>query len=426
MTARSPCGLLPQGEGGLMEYVPIPTGSREVRTRELGSELIMRIVANIGQTVDTSTLRQLINGDQIAVSADGRSSAHVITFRLGAELVIHSELGVLSPRFERQRSNVGTRVLQVGNDSALIWGKAIGHPPGLWRVDREGGTFLAPIDRLARGASGLLRGEIDIRPDQHQVVTSWGSLWPVSHKALVTPFRGGLCVVEELGGGLYAYELNEKKPIAPFQRLTLQDAERPVGIVHWQGRLMLAVSRGTQSWLIELNCRQRGEHYERLQIDGDLQGIWASPGSKSLLILVHPRGEPEDMRRLQLENGQVVHEGRFQIDPTSIAWSPKENAVAVKIRKNAGHGRVPHERIVGTSIDHRIMPCLQLREILINDQGDIAAAIRHDGVYDEPVIGGREGTKVPLAWNLHHNRQGGIAWTTVHADRILTWTQQRR
>ena len=50
-----------------MDHTLIPPESR-VRTGELGDELTMRIVANIGQTVDTLTLRQLISGDQLGVS----------------------------------------------------------------------------------------------------------------------------------------------------------------------------------------------------------------------------------------------------------------------------------------------------------------------------------------------------------------------
>ncbi|MEK7619891.1 MAG: hypothetical protein AAB413_01485 [Patescibacteria group bacterium] len=408
-----------------MDHTLIPPGSREVRTGELGDELTMRIVANIGQTVDTLTLRQLISGDQLAVSVDGQSSAHVVTFRRGAELVVHSELGVLKPRFERLRPDVGTRILRMEADSLLVWGKVDGHPSGLWRLDQGEGTFLAPLDRLLRGPSGLLRGSVDGSPEM-SVVTSWGGLWPVGHKTLVSPFRGGLSVVEELGGVLHAYELNENGEISPFQMLTLQDAERPVGIVHWCGRLLLAVARGSQSWLVELNRKSSSETPVRIQIDGDLLGVWSSPRSETLLSLVHPRGEPDDVRRLQLDDGQVVYEGRFEIDPASVVWSPSENAVAVKIRESQGFGRVLHERIVGTGVDHAIALGLHLREYLIDDAGAIAAAIRHDGVYDQPIIGGQVGTQVPLAWNLHYTQKGGIAWTTVHGDRIITWTQQRR
>lgn len=409
-----------------VEHTPIPPRSREVRTSELGYELTMRIVAQLTETADMQTIRKLISGDQLAVSTDGLYSSHVASFRRGAELVIHSELGVLSPRFERHGADAGTRILRVQRDSLLVWGKVDGHPPGLWRLGRTERAFLSSLDRLQRSSSGLLRGKLDRRPDEHQVVTSWGGLWPVSDKALVSPFGGGLCVVEELGGVLHAYELCENGKIEPFQALTLSDAERPVGIVHWRGRLMLAVSRGTQSWLVELNRRETGETPARLQVDGDLYGVWSSPSGKTLLMLVHPRGEPENMKRLQLDDGRVVHEGRFQIDPATITWSPSQNAVAVKIREGEGTDRVLRERIVGTGVDHRIATGLHLREFLVDDRGRIAAAIRHDGVYDQPIVGGREGTKVPLAWNLHDTPEGGIAWTTVHDDRILTWTQQRR
>lgn len=407
-----------------MEHHPTPPRKREVRINELDGELTMRLVANIGQTANTTTLRKLISGDQLAVSVDGLFSAHIVTFRRGAEIVVHSELGVLSPLFQRLRPDVGTRILRVEVNSLLVWGKVDRHPLGLWRLDQSGGTFLAPIDRLLRNSSGLLRGSVDGSTDMH-IVTAWGGLWSMSDKALVTPFLGGLCVVEELDGALYAYKLGKNGDITSFQMLTLQDAERPVGIVHWRNRLMLAVARGSQSWLVELNRRSSGETPVKIQIDGDLHGIWSSPRSQTLALLVHPRGEPDDVRRLQLDDDRVVQEGRFSLDPASITWSPGENVVAVKIREGAGLDRVSHEIIVGTGVDRRIPLGFSYRGFLVNDRGRFAAAIRHDGVYDQPEIGGRAGTKVPLAWNLHYTPEGDISWTTVHDDRILTWTQQR-
>ena len=406
-----------------MDRIQVPFGNREVCTRELGDELTMRIVAQLTETVDPQKLRQLISGDQLVVSVDGLYSAHVSPHE-DLERVVHSELGVIHGGFQRQRS-IGTRILQVRSDSILVWGKVDGHPVGLWRLEQEESTFLAPIDRLFRSPSSLLRGVLDSRPDKHLVVTPWGNLWPVHDKALVTPFADGLSVVEKLGGDLYAYELSEEGQIYPYQLLTLTDAECPVGIVHWWGRLMLAVARGSQSWLVEINRRDRGESPVRMQIDGDLHGVWASPGGRTLAMLVHPRGEPEDVRRLQVDGGKVVYEGRFQVDPASIVWSPSENAFAIKIREGEGLDRVLYERIVGTDVSRRIRMGFHVRAFLLDDTGRVCAAIQHDGVYDQPVIAGRGGTRVPLAWNLHHTAEGAIRWTTVHADRILTWTHGR-
>jgi len=408
-----------------VEHHVTPPRSRVVRVSEPAGELTMRIVAQLKETVDTQTIRGLISGDQLAVSADGLHSAHIISFRRGAEIVMHSGLGVMSPRFQRTSPHEGTRILSLDERSVLVWGKVDGHPTGLWRLGRDGGQFLARMDKLVRrhGSSrALVRG---VNQGEHLCLTPWGGLWPVHERALVTPHRDGLAVIEEIDGVQYAYELRADGGITPFQTLTLQDAERPVGIVHWQGRLMLAVARGTQSWLLELNPKQRGEVPERIQIDGDLYGVWASPRNKTLAMLVHYRDEPEGIRHLQLSDGRMAHEGVFTMDASSIVWSPDETHVAVKIRESDGLGYPLDNRLVGTRVDCRLELGSAIREFLIDDRGRLAAFIQHDGVYDQPIIGGREGTKVPLAWNLHYTKAGAISWTTVHDDRILTWTQDR-
>lgn len=424
MTARFPCVL--QRTGGLVEYIPIPPRSREVRTNELGDEITMRIVAQLKETAPTQKLKGLISGDQLAVSTDGLYAAHVVNPHHGVEIVVHSEIEVMRPRFERPRPRLGTRILQVTSDSLLVWGKVDGHPSGLWRLGRDRSTFLAPIDLLKRLPTGILRGTLESRPDAPLVITPSGGLWPVGGRSLVTSFKNGLSVVEELGGVLHAYEVLEYGRITPFQMLTLSDAQRPIGVIHWQDRLLLAVARGSQSWLVEINRKCPGEKPARIQIDGDLHGLWASPCGKTLAMFIHPRGEPEDVHRLQLSDGRIIHEGRFVLDPSTLSWSPDEQSLAVKITQTEMPDGINTERIIGSRINHPIGLGLHVREVLVNDLGRLAAFIQYDGHYDQPFIGGLAGTQVPLAWNLHHTPEGGIAWSTVHADRILTWTQQRR
>ncbi|MBI4257058.1 hypothetical protein HY626_03320, partial [Candidatus Uhrbacteria bacterium] len=315
-------------------YHVTPARSRIVRVSQPTGELTMRIVAQLSETADTQKIRKLISGDQLAVSSDGLHSAHIVTFRRGAELIIHSALGVMEPRFQRTSPHEEARILSIDGHPVLVWGKVDDHPTGLWRFDGNGGRFLARMDKLVRrqGSShALVRGINQERPGEHLCLTSWGELWPVHERALVTPHQDGLSVVEEIEGVWYAYELGADGGIAPFQMLNLSDAERPIGVVNWQGRLMVAIARGSQSWLVELNLRARRESPEYIQIDGDLHGILASPGNKTLAMLVHPRGEPDDIRRLQLSDGRIVHEGRFSLDTASLTWSPNEQSLAARI-----------------------------------------------------------------------------------------------
>jgi hypothetical protein len=409
-------------------HSPIPPRSREVRVSDpFTGELTMRTVSQLSETASMQTYRKLISGDQLAVSSNGLYSAHVVTFRRGAEIVVHSELGVLQPRFQRDSPQEGTRILRVDGASALVWGKVEGHPHGIWKIDQATSAFLAPVEKLVRPRghiSPLLRGVSREHPGSCVYLTTGGNLWPVHEQALVSPMIDGLCIVERIGELLYAYSVSQLGEISPLRLLTLSHAQQAIDIVPWQGRLMLAVARGTQSWLVEINPRVSGERYERMGIDGELQGVWSSPGGNTLAMLVHPRGEPEGVRRLQLSNGRIVKEGSFCLDPRSMRWSPNEEHLAVKIREGEGLDRVMSERLVGTVVDRPLPIGIHLREFLVDDRGRLAAMITHDGVYDQPIINGQEGTMVPLAWNLHYAQDGSIAWTTVHADRILTWFKE--
>ncbi|MBI4435135.1 hypothetical protein HY630_00540 [Candidatus Uhrbacteria bacterium] len=418
MTTRSPCVHVS------VEVLVLgpSTSSRVVRVSEPQGELTMCTVADLGESADPLTIRELISGSQLAVSSDGLCSASVRTSQ-GAEVVVHSVVGVMEPRFRRTSPYEGTRILSLDGHSAFVWGKVDGHPVGLWRLDGIGGTFVAELDKLMRPRSA--HGELvcGVNQDGHHCLTPWGELWPAHERALIVPHQDGLCIVEEIKGVPYAYDLRADGEIAPFHALTLQDAERPVGVVNWQGRLMLAVARGSQSWLVELNRRVQGEQPLRIRVDGTLHGVWASPGGKTLAMLVQPRGPWKDIRRLQLSDGRVVFEGAYQMDVSSLCWSPNQTELAVKITQRDGFARGFRERIVGTSVDRPIASGLSVREMLVDDHGRLAALIQHDGLYDQPIIGGRAGTQVPLAWNLHNTLQGGIRWTTIHDDRILTWTQ---
>ncbi|MEK7247407.1 MAG: hypothetical protein AAB092_02940, partial [Chloroflexota bacterium] len=305
----------------------------------------------------------------------------------------------------------------------LVWGRVQDHPPGVWLMEQGSSRLLYRLGRLLAPSGSVYRGMSADHPDQIVHLMPWG-IWPVAQDGFATDDGvGGLCVVERLAGILHAYAVSDGS-VTPFCALTLAQGERAAGICRWEGRLMLAVSRGTQSWLIELGAPQ-GQHPMRLPIDGDLHWIWVSPGGKTLAMFVRPRGTDHDVRRIVLSDGRVMCEGRLRVD-CAPAWSPDERQVALCVRwmKPNAPARC---QIVATGSSHkRLPPGIAVKELLVNDAGGVHGHILYDGFLDTPMIGGRDGTKVPVAWNLHNTQEGGIAWTTVHDDRILTWTQQRR
>jgi hypothetical protein len=378
----------------------IPPRSRVVHIDQPHFQGEMVCVATLPETAFSRKLRGLISGDQLTVSQCGQSVGIVLTRSRTTEIVQHSDWGPIGTVFVRptSRPDEGTRILHVTDEQLLVWGRVQGYPLGVWRLTGTDAEFLTRMDALVGphliSGMPLIRGVCDDQPGQELFLTPWG-VWPVNEQSTVSWHPDGLCVVEQLDRQLYAYIVTSQG-VRPFITLNLQEAEYALGVVNWKDRLMLGVCRGTQSWLIELTPA-RSETLKQIQLDGELQGVWSSPTGMTLAMLVHPRGLAHDVHRLQLSNGRIVQQGRFAFNPNMLIWSPDEQLVVVKPRSS------------------------QIPELLVDNSGSVAAFIYHDGDYDQMVLGGRRGTKVPLAWNLHYDSTGSIVWTSVLGQEILTW-----
>lgn len=380
-------------------------------------------VATLPGIATPQLLRQLICGDQLAVSACGLYAGQVLAHTHASDFVVHSALGRQDPVFLRDPAGRGggARILQVASTHLLVWGRVDGHPPCVWFLSPGNSHPMYRIDHLIRESGGTFKGTSPEYPGQAVHLTPWGA-WPVAQDGFAVSDAAGLCVVERLAGVLHAYRMSEDG-ITPFRPLTLELGERAAGICWWQGRLMLAVSRGSQSWLVQLNATD-GSRSARLAIDGDLHWIWTSPGGKSLAMFVRPRRENPDVRRIVLGDGRVLCEGRLRLACAVPSWSPDETQIAAVVR-HVDADASSRFQVVSTAATRNLPASVQIRELLVDDAGGVCASILNDGLYDLPVIVGCAGTKVPLAWNLHHD-QAGVTWTTVHDGRVFTWSMQQR
>lgn len=386
-------------------------------------------VARLPESVATSKVRQLINGDQLVVSSCGFHVAQVHLDQDGTEVIHHSIFGAMKPSFlsPPRQWGEGTRILKVGSRYVLVWGRVKGYPPGVWFLAPGMTRFLYHIDRLmARRGSRLDHVPVGTRtdyPDQQFYLTSWG-LWQVGHRSITSVNQDSLCVIESIEGLLYVYEATASG-VSSFHQINLLDAERAVGLVRWQGKLMLAISRWSQSWFVELGADSKRYEHEKIHIDGRLLGVWSSPNGKTLLMLVHPRASATDVRSLVLSTGEIIREGAFILDPATIAWSKDECTVAAQItRLKTPNNKVSPHMIVGSEVRQPLPAGVKARELIVGDDGRLQAFIQTDGMYDKPLYRGTYGTAVPIAWNLHHGPGGSITWTTVHFNEIYTWVSQ--
>lgn len=376
----------------------------------------MHTLCSMGIAPTVELLQQLILGDQLVMNDSG-SCAAVIFVRDHEEELFHSAFDAcMFFQIPPIKGDGGTRILRVGEQHVLVWGCVSGYLPGIWLVSQGTRQFLFPMDRIkgsySNGAVRLPVGESLQFPGHNVILMPWG-LMPVRPGSKVEPYVDDtLCVIEELDGRSYAYEIGAHM-IDPFTSCT---PEATIRFLHWRGQHWLAVHTPHRSALTSVDRRVV------IPIDGQLQGAWSSPTQQALLTLVRPRDAALGEHRLFFNNDVLVHEGRFDLTRQDIFWSPSGTSFVARFtEKDCEKTR---ERLVSPSEDRIFDEGDHVREVLVGDLGGIQAVITHDGMWDTPRVHGRRLTAVPLAWNLHADPDGAVVWNTIHDNLILKWVDR--
>ncbi len=394
------------------------TQSSVVRLSEPGFSGEMHTICQLPLSPSALMLRRLMAGDQLACTPSGSHVAIILT-RDQEEELFHSGFDARMV-FQRLvgKDQGGTRILRVHDNHVLVWGQVRGYAPGVWLIAAGLRQYLFPMNRMVgsytNGAVRMPVGEQAAFPGENVIITPWGLL-PIATGAKVELYADEtLCVVEELGGRSYAYEISQDG-IEPFSPCTIDPTIR---FVRWQGQHLLATRTPYRSLLIETGKHVDGKP-RLVPIDGQLEEVWSSPTHLGLLTLVRPRDAAGDERRLLLNNQTLVHEGAFTLARPDVFWSQSGTSFAARMRVKLD-GKW-HEHLVTPVEDREFPEGVVVREVLVSDAGAIEAVIVHDGVWDKPIVHGRRLTAVPLAWNLHEHPDGSIVWNTVHDDLILRW-----
>jgi len=402
-----------------------PRLSHVVRLNQPYFQGEMHTLCQLPKTPDPLTLRMLMTGDQLAVSADGSDVAMVQIIDASKERVHHTALDTNLEFFRAHPSRgLGTRILEVGNDHVLVWGRTDREPTGVWRLSAGHAQFLYPVDKLigkiGQGPSRMDLGESPLYPGQVCVLTSDG-LWPLDSRAHVHSYVGGdLAIVELFGGRSYAYQLKDRE-IEPFYHL--HDGRfKPLALVRWQGQLMVAQSSARGSQITQIGSTDRMHPPIHLPVTGRIERVWSSPGGESIALLVQP-SEGSTRRRLYLNSGHLVHQGNFTLDQDQVTWSARGRSFAAVIQEEDDDGCVS-ERIVTPSDSQSLVRGMRAKEVLVSDDGTISGVILTDGQHDFPEVNRGACTAVPLAWNIHHAPDGAVVWNTVHGDQILKWVDR--
>ena len=378
----------------------------------------MHTVCTLDETPSTLTLRMLIAGDQLAVSPSGSQIAMVRNENLNHEAVTHSGF---EGRFKFDRpassSQVGTRIISVAERALCVWGRAQGRPPGVWLLTPGSREYLYPLETLCGFYGAQERvpvGQSSEYPGDNVLVMPWG-LWPVRSGSKIEVVGHRLYVLEPMDGSVYAYCV-DSEGVERFTQVWLPDALRVIPFGH--SSVAVGCFHG-RSLVREIGVAASGSPFT-MSLEGRVIQAWGSPCTdpNTLALLVRHREVDGDVLGLYL-NRQLVFEGDFIIGHQDLTWSPTGRSFAARIKTD---GR----EMVVTPAEERILgEGKNLREVLVDDNGRIVAMIVGDGGWDRIVLsGGRSGTAVPMAWNLHEDPDAAIVWNTVHDDQILRWVDR--
>ena len=402
-----------------------PRSSHVVRLNQPYFRGEMHTLCQLAATPTPSMLRMLMTGDQLAVSADGSEVAMVQIIDALTERVHHTAL-CTDLKFLRAHSSrgLGARILEVGNDYVLVWGRTDREQTGVWRLSAGHAQFLYPVTslvgKIGQGPSRMDLGESPLYPGQVCVLTS-GGLWSVDWNAHVSGYAGGdLSVIETFEGRPYAYQLKDQE-ITLFQSLH-NPRFKPLALVRWQGQLMVVQTSDRGSQITQIGSAGAAPPTIHLPVHGRIEKVWSSPRGESVAILVQPRpGSPR--RRLYLNSGHLVCQGVFTLAQDQLTWSASGRSFAAVIQRERSDGCVT-QRIVTPSEEKHLALGMTAKEILVADDGTIDGVILTDGPHDYPEVRRGQLTAVPLAWNIHHDPDGAGVWNTVHDDQILKWVDR--
>lgn len=381
---------------------------------------------------DVQQLTKLIAGNQLAVNRDGTQAAVITADITGADLVMHTGADFPHIPFLRlsgmDGNPINTRILWAGDHSALVWGCPESEQrPGIWLLLPQLATKVINLDEVSSiydgPHGGVPTGRNYNNPGEIILINRWG-YWVVNATASVTTLEDGtLLVLESYGELTYAYQVQTNGIIKDFTVAPLNKGDRPVQLLRWNDRFMLAGRNQDYSWIREFGGRRSSDKSDLGMIQGDLEAAWNAPNGRSIALLTRIRQHSGTVRRLFL-GGTKVHEGQFTMERGDLFWSPSGRSIAAVITEGGDGERAGQQFIVTTSTIKRVPPGRRVRELLVNDQGRIVAIIFSDGAYDIPIVGKKVQMSVPHAWNLRLDPEGGVAYNSVHGPYIMRWVDK--
>lgn len=380
----------------------------------------MHTVCNLDEAHSPQMLRQLVTGDQLAVSPSGSHVAMVNRVDASHDTVTHTGFGGERFLFDRPESSseIATRVVSVGERVMNVWGRAEGRAPGVWLLKPRARQYLYPMSAVS-GYIGthdrIPVGQSPLYPDNVAVAMPWG-LWPVRPGSEVDAIGEALFVLEQFEHGLVAYRV-DARGVSSFVQTNPREVLR---IVAWGSGAALVLRSPQRSAIFEIGVPMKNRpHIAR--VDGRAVETWSSPCKTRnvFALLVKPCEASDASNQTLYLNDRLVQEGEFSLRRQDLHWSPRGVSFAAFVRYGS-YGKIvsPREEIV-------VPQAVSCKEALASDGGCLRAAIISDGEKDRVLMSqGRIGTRVSMAWNLHQGVDGSVVWNTVHNDMILRWVDR--
>jgi hypothetical protein len=380
-------------------------------------------------TPDVQQLTKLIAGNQLAVSSDGYQVAMLVPESNGYRRVMHTGADLPSISFhseDAQGKKIATRILWAGEHSALVWGRAqTDAHPGIWLLLPQLATKVMQFDQLTSiyggGSGGMYSGTSRVNPGQITLFNRWGC-WPVQPNAQVTMLGDGtLLVLESYEKQVtYAYRVGPTGRPTDFTVAPLAQGERPVQLLSWDGRFVLAGRSEHGSWLREFGSGTVADSVDHSLIQGDLEAAWNAPNQASIALLTRIRTPEGVIRRLYL-NSKIVYEGPFMMEREGLQWSPSGTSLAAVVQFSHEGDQNGRQAIVTPGKIQHVSRGKKVRSLVVRDSGQLAGMILSSGHLDHPYVGTRSHDSVSHAWNLHLDDSGAVIYNSINGRYLFRW-----
>jgi hypothetical protein len=365
-------------------------------------------ILNIPASNDAEKVLGLISGQQLVTSADGKFAAFLVLTEDGFERIDHNVPKLPAIDLAAKK---GARILKVASGRVVFFGSLKGsNVTGIYKLTKTGCELIQETDEvLSQTSVGPFTVVCSSKRDEERIVLFNEVSFPISNDTrMVSLSDGSIIFLENMNGVYYAYSVSHDGKIKDWSNLASLKGCSPFALVKLHGKYFLAAD--DPSKLMHLGP---DNHLLKKDVEfgGELEAFWQSPNQKTIGWLVSLTESVNPVRRLYV-NGVIVYEGEFDLRSSDLVWSPNGKMFGAVIRVSH-FGESEKQFIITPSVEREIEENQFVQELLVDDQGRIAATIIKCGRFSHPNVYMRPHDGVSVAWNLSWTSDGRVFYNSA-------------